>query len=97
LVNVPAEKTGLMTIDEFVRLYETEGPFEVIDGERVSVNPVVAGQGDNSRIIHDTFAAYNREHGTAISYFELADVLTSSSRTPKVTALNEKGIWRRKP
>lgn len=30
-----------LTIEEFVRLYDTEGPFELIDGERIPVMPTV--------------------------------------------------------
>ena len=32
-------QTEKLTIDEFMRLYETEGPFEIIDGERVEKVP----------------------------------------------------------
>jgi Uma2 family endonuclease len=67
-----------MTLDEFVRLYETEGPFELIEGERIPVNPVVAGHGDKARKIHDAFAEHNRKHQTGVSCFELAYVLTYS-------------------
>jgi Uma2 family endonuclease len=79
MVDQPIERTQLMTIDEYVRLYETEGPFELINGERVPVNPTVSGHGERSRIIHDEFAYYNRQHGMGISYFEQAYVLTYSS------------------
>lgn len=30
------QQTQLMTIEEYVRLYEQEGPFELIDGERMT-------------------------------------------------------------
>lgn len=79
MVSYPVEQTGLMTLAEFVRLYETEGPFELIDGERVPVSPVLAGHGDKARRIHDAFAEHNRLHQTGLSYFELAYVLTYSS------------------
>jgi Uma2 family endonuclease len=32
-----------MPMDEFIRLYDREGPFELIDGERIPVMPQVAG------------------------------------------------------
>ena len=35
-------QVGVMSIDEFVRLYDQEGPFELIDGERVNVEPPMA-------------------------------------------------------
>jgi Uma2 family endonuclease len=36
-------KIAGMTIDEFIRLYDEEGPFELIDGERVPVSPTTFG------------------------------------------------------
>jgi Uma2 family endonuclease len=35
-------QVGVMSIEEFVRLYDQEGPFELIDGERVKVSPSIA-------------------------------------------------------
>lgn len=32
-----------MPMEEFIRLYDTEGPFELIDGERIPVMPTPAG------------------------------------------------------
>jgi Uma2 family endonuclease len=83
MVDHPREQTNLMSLDEYVTLYETEGPFELINGERVPVNPTVSGHGEKSRIIHDEFAFYNRQHGTGISYFEQSYVLTYSSNWVK--------------
>lgn len=37
------QRTGVMTIEELVRLYEEEGPFEIIDGERIVLSPPKAG------------------------------------------------------
>ena len=33
-----ATKIG-MPMEEFIRLYDTEGPFELIDGERIPIMP----------------------------------------------------------
>jgi Uma2 family endonuclease len=90
MVDHPIEQTGLMTIEEFVRLYETEGPFELVNGERVPLSPAVAGHGDKARKIHDAFAEHNRQHNTGISYFEMPYVLAytpnwvKDSRVPDV-------------
>ena len=35
-----------MPMEEFIRLYDTEGPFELIDGERKPIMPQVAGHGE---------------------------------------------------
>ncbi|MBC8170612.1 MAG: hypothetical protein H7X77_03035, partial [Anaerolineae bacterium] len=48
---IPAiEQTALMTLEDFVRLYDTEGPFEVIDGERVALMLPVAIQAITNRL-----------------------------------------------
>lgn len=39
MVNQPIEQPGQMTIDEFKRLYESEGAFELVDGERIPLSP----------------------------------------------------------
>lgn len=36
------EQTSLMTLEDFVRLYDAEGPFEIVNGERVALMPPVA-------------------------------------------------------
>lgn len=33
----------LMTLEEFVRLYDRDGPFEILDGERITMTPTVMG------------------------------------------------------
>ena len=83
MVDHPLEQTKLMSLDEYISAYETEGPFELINGERIPVNPTVSGHGEKSRIIHDEVAYYNRQHGTGISYFEQSYVLTYSSNWVK--------------
>lgn len=46
-----------MPLDEFIRLYDTEGPFELIDGERIPVMPTVAG---HNKAIKRLFLALER-------------------------------------
>lgn len=41
-----ATKPALMTINQFIERYDTEGPFEIYDGEIVPLMPNVAGHGD---------------------------------------------------
>ena len=40
-----AEQVVQLTIEEFLRLYEEEGPFEILDGERRDIMPPVAIHG----------------------------------------------------
>ncbi len=53
------EHERLLSLDEFVQRYETEGPFEFIDGEFIPVSPVVAGHGNRARTLstEDTLTA----------------------------------------
>jgi Uma2 family endonuclease len=46
-----AEQERLLSLEEFVRRYETEGPFELIDGGFIPLSPVVAGHGNKARIL----------------------------------------------
>ncbi len=38
-----ATETAMMTIADFVRLYDEEGPFELVDGERITLSPTSLG------------------------------------------------------
>ena len=42
MADAPA-KTDMLTIEEYIRLYESEGAFELIHGERVQIMPPLAG------------------------------------------------------
>lgn len=44
IVDTALPHVGMMTLEEFVRRFDQEGPFEIIDGEIVSKMPNVAGQ-----------------------------------------------------
>jgi len=48
MLEQPVTKIG-MPLEEFIRLYDTEGPFELIDGERLPKMPNVAGHDETSR------------------------------------------------
>ena len=48
MLEPPVTKIG-MPMEEFIRLYNAEGPFELIDGERIPKMPNVAGHDETSR------------------------------------------------
>lgn len=50
-MNTPAVQIG-MPLDEFIRLYESDGPFELVNGERIVLMPTVAGHGYTLKIIY---------------------------------------------
>jgi Uma2 family endonuclease len=41
-----------MPMEEFIRLYDAEGPFELIDGERIPKMPNVAGHGEMVELLY---------------------------------------------
>lgn len=45
MVSTPIQ-TLQLTVEDFVRLYDTEGPFEIINGEIIKLIPTVSGHGD---------------------------------------------------
>jgi Uma2 family endonuclease len=83
-LQVPATTTEKLTIEEFVRIYEQEGPFELINGERINLMPVVAGHSEATDILKTALS----KHGKAFA--ETPFVLTYSgdwvtgSRVPDV-------------
>jgi Uma2 family endonuclease len=112
MVDHPIEQTGLMTIEEFVRLYETEGPFELVNGERIPLSPVVAGHSNVAKIVYDALVLHDPEQAAYTVHSEAAFVMSEStdwvkgSRTPDVMVFRadhlaaykiEHPDWRRKP
>jgi Uma2 family endonuclease len=49
---VPTITTAGMTIEEFIRRYDKEGPFELIEGEIIPVSPTVLGHNVCTRTVH---------------------------------------------
>jgi len=65
-----ATKIG-MPMEEFIRLYDAEGPFELIDGERLPKMPNVAGHDETTRTAFVALFQFTREH-------QLGEVMTES-------------------
>lgn len=90
MVNQSLEQTNLMTVEEFVRLYDSEGPFELIDGERRILSPTVAGHGNKAKKIYDALIVHDPQEELGTVYSELPFVLVytadwvKGSRTPDV-------------
>lgn len=62
--------TNQMTIEEFVRLYDTEGAFEIIDGEIKPMSPTVAGHNYIAKIILAALIKYEQQTGVGEVFFE---------------------------
>jgi Uma2 family endonuclease len=52
MASLPAEKIEKLTLAEFVRLQDTEGPFEIIEGERIAKMPTIARHGNTANNIY---------------------------------------------
>lgn len=111
MVTPTAVQTEMLTIEEFVRLSETQGPFEILNGERVKLMPTVSGHGETSKKVFKTLLPYEmRDEGEVFQ--EVAFVLVDSpdwvrgSRIPDVmyyvkariaTYKAQTSEWQKKP
>lgn len=110
-MDTPTIRVG-MPLEEYIRLYDQDGPFEIIDGERIPKMPNVAGHGYTLKIIYFALSLYAsaQKLGEAIS--ELPFVLSymsdwvTGSRIPDVMHYTAKRIddykaanpdWKKKP
>ncbi len=84
-------QTQTMALDEFVERYNTEGPFEFVDGEVLPVAPQVAGSGYLGGRFYRSLAAHVDERQLGVALIETPFVLTldrsrwvTGSRVPDV-------------
>lgn len=66
-----------MAMDEFIRLYNQEGPFELIEGERRRLTPNVAGHGAILKLLDDLLVTYEKSASIVVQR-ELPYVLSYS-------------------
>lgn len=103
--------TGI-PLAEFIRLFEQEGPFEFVDGERIPVLPGVAEHSELIKLIYEFLLAYERQTRNVMAYVETAYVLVhtpdwvSGARIPDVMVYAAARLatykagdpdWRKKP
>ena len=69
------EQVKGMTIDEFVRLYDQDGPFEFIEGERHPLSPTIAGHGSAASILFLALGNLEKANGLGRVFIETAFVL----------------------
>jgi Uma2 family endonuclease len=75
VVEQTTERAELMTLQELIRLYEAEGPFELIDGERVPLNPMVMGHNNKSRKLYNALTMHLYDRGIGEVFYEASFVL----------------------
>jgi Uma2 family endonuclease len=72
-----------LTIDEYVRLYESEGAFEIINGERIPLVPPVMIHIVIVKLLVEAFLAYERQTGRGEAFSEAPYVLVESKNWVK--------------
>lgn len=68
-------RTFSITIEEFIRLYGDEGPFEIIEGERVPVAPQITRSGRIAGRLFLELAAYVKQNNLGEVFTEVPFVL----------------------
>jgi Uma2 family endonuclease len=77
------EQIAHLTIEEFTRLYEQDGPFEFINGERRALMPPVALHGWTIRILFRLLDAYCIAHKLGETFTEMPFVTVYNSNWVK--------------
>src|SRR5256885_14938285 len=71
-------KTEHLTLDEFMQLYEKQGPFELIDGERIILSPQNFGHVSAATILLNALYEYVKPRNLGFVTLEAPFVLTAS-------------------
>lgn len=87
--------TAHLTIDEFMRLYDEEGPFELINGERIALNLPVFGQSYAANVLAHALNSFASPQRLGSAFIETPFVLIlpdnpnwiKASRVPDVMYL----------
>lgn len=111
-VQEPVSTTLGIPFAEFIRLFEQEGPFEFVDGERIPVLPGVAEHSEIIKLVYQSLLAYEQQTRLIVTYAETAYVLVhtpnwvTGARIPDVMVYAASRIadykakdvdWRKKP
>ena len=72
------ERIQALSLDEFVCLYDQEGPFEYIDGERIPLSPIVAGTGIVTKKLYFALDRYCEARAIGEVFSELPFVLSDT-------------------
>ena len=101
-----------MSVDEFVSQYEQQGPFELIDGEIITMSPPNAGHGNSAGNVYYAIRNLAQSRKLGQVFMEIPFVLTDDpnwvkgSRVPDVMFIraerwekysSEMSDWRKKP
>src|SRR5258707_8787137 len=106
------ERVAGMSVDEFIRLYDEKGPFELVDGEIITMSPPNAGHGNSAGNVYYAIRDLAQSRKLGQVFMEIPFVLTDDpnwvkgSRVPDVMFIraerwekysSEMSDWRKKP
>lgn len=75
--------TIMMTLEEFIRRYDEEGPFEILDGELIYTMATIAGHGNTTDNLVWVLNQHIRPGQLGKTYFETPYVLSYDSQWVK--------------
>lgn len=64
-----------LSIEDYIRLYEAEGAFEIIEGERIPMSPIVSGHNYIVKIIFLALVKFEKLTGFGETFFETPFIL----------------------
>lgn len=83
-----------MSLEDFIRAYDQEGPFELIDGERINLVPTVSEHSELIKWLYDLLRDRERADGQVRVYFETPYVLVYSSSWVKGARVPDIMVYR---
>jgi Uma2 family endonuclease len=66
MANPIEAREGELTLDAFVRLFDTEGPFELINGERIAKLPPISEHNEIAKLLYDLLLGYQKSAGVVV-------------------------------
>lgn len=93
-------KINIMALEDFVRRFEQQGPFEIIDGELLELSPTLFGHNHVANLLNKWLLLYVTQHDLGESFIEAPFVLPDNkhpnwvvgSRVPDVMFVRAKRL-----
>jgi Uma2 family endonuclease len=97
-IEIAQAQAGVMRLDEFIEEYDRQGPFEIIDGEKIALSPSLLQHVAIAHQLYDTMSPQIKQGGWGVIYFEAPFVLSygsnwvSGSRVPDILFISRERI-----
>lgn len=83
-----------MSLEDFIRAYDQEGAFELVDGERINIVPTVSEHSELIKLLYDFLRDRERIDGNVRVYVETPYVLVYSSNWVKGARVPDIMVYR---